>query len=266
MPEEPTPQDQNPTTETPELESTSQPTPQTPSPAAPPINSKYVEILEATLREQNARIQALADQVNRPAAPVETPKSPEEIRAEFYNDPITVQRKLIQEELQKAVAPLVEFTRGLRGDGTPYGNLKSRFKNDPRYKEMFNDPNFELAVDHVMSRSDLSEGAMQNTLINIAGLKAVGQLEAALIGQGIAPVRPSEVTPTPPPPPPVSTPPYVKPSAPPPVAPPGPPPRRELTENERRLARERGMSEDQYLDWLEVPASGVVSSRIGRTT
>jgi hypothetical protein len=38
---------------------------------------------------------------------------------------------------------------------------------------------------------------------------------------------------------------------------------RDLTENEARLAKERNMSKEDYLNWLEVDATDVIDSKIG---
>lgn len=247
----------------PQPESTSPETPQTPIPPVIPTNSdRQVQILEALVREQNARIQAMQDA--RPATIAPAPAvSVEDSRTSYFNDPETRTRAILKEEMERTIAPLMELARGFRGEGTPYNSLKSQFKNDPRFKDLLSDPNIESAVDAMMAKSELKAENMTAALVNAAGLKMTGQLETVLIANGI---RPSAISSTPAPSPMPVTPPHIRPSAPPSPNTPEPTKRRELTENELRLARERRMTKDVFLDWIEAPAGEVATSKIGRAS
>lgn len=252
--------------------SSTPPTPQTPTPPAPPTNSREKELYEAVIREQNARIQALQDQVNR--TPVNTPAQPEptpdERRAAFYNDPLTHTRTIIKDELERTVAPLLDFVKSFKGEGSPYQQLKAKFQADPRYSNLLANPKIATGVEILMSKTETTPENMQAAIIQVAGLEMTGQLDAALIAAGVsvsnfAPPTPPAPTPATPPVNNMNTP-YVPPSA--PRTPAGGTPQnkpRELTELERRLARERGMSDPDYLAWLEAPANSVATSKIGRS-
>lgn len=255
-------------------EALTQPTPPTNQPAAQPTKSKYEEILEATLREQNARIQQMdADlrAARQAPAPTPTPEQPKNA-ADFFNDPHGVladYRRQINEDMQKTIAPLLEIGRNLRGDGTPYGNLKQQFQNDPRYSTTLSDPKVAIAVDKIMENQQPIPELMKAAIIQAAGLKMTGELDVALVSSGVDISRFNQPAPTPTPTPttaPVpSMPAHMRPSAPssptpqsnaPAVVP--------LTALEKRLMNERGMTEEQFRAWMTVPPSEVATSTIGK--
>lgn len=252
------------------------PNPQIPdsqSPQTPPTNqlpaqatkSKYEELLEATLREQNARIQSLvAERQQPPPPPSEPPRSDP---AAFFNDPqgeLAKFRKQINEDLNNAIAPLKQLAQGFKGEGTPYGNLKNQFMNDPRFSQVLSDPKVSVAVDKIMEGQNLHPDTMRMAIQQAAGMKATGELDVALVASG---VDVSRYNSPPPAPPPVTTiPPHMRPTS--PAAPIHQQPTTSVTplsELEKRVARERGMSEDQYREWLTLPPDKVATSQIGRT-
>ncbi len=58
-------------------------------------------------------------------------------------------------------------------------------------------------------------------------------------------------------------PPYLQPSSPPQKTKTEGKQYRDLTENEDRLRRERNMSKEDWLEWLEIDATDVIDSKIG---
>ena len=235
-----------------------------PSPTDP--SRDYISALENTMREQNATIQRLlAQQQSQPApvAPAAPQPSQEELNQQFYNKPYETTRNLIQEALRETVQPLVETVKSLRFEGSPYDRMLTKFKNDPRFGQILQDPAVVSAVGQILEHVDLSEQAMQSAIVHAAGLKAMGQL-------GVPIAAPQPATPTPSNNPSPVLPPHIRPSAP-------PAPRagngngqartRELTENERRLMREgKFKSEEDFIKWMEMPAAEVAHTTFDKPT
>jgi hypothetical protein len=250
-----------------------------PNPSSPPASAtesenvtRYNALLEDNLREQNRKIQELQDELARvkqtPAGPAAPTRTEEEERQEFYNRPMAATRQLIKEELDRTIAPLTEFVQQMRG-GSESERIISKLKVDPRFSSMW-DASVEQAVNSVVARlnpDQINEQTITSTVIQAIGLKAIGQL--APVAPSSAPASAPSPTPTPSTPAenrPVVTPPHMRPSA-----PPGPssnqrPARRQLNENEKRLAREKRMTDDQYLDWIEMPASAIGKAPIPGST
>lgn len=236
-----------------------QPTNQPPAPATDP-RDRYVGVLEATLREQNRQIQELMNA--RPAAPA--PAAPavdqEEEKQRFYNDPVNTTRSIIEQSLKEAIAPLNEFVRGLKIEGTPYMNMLARFKADPRFSAALQDGQVLNAVEQIMNKAELSEVNMQSAIVHAMGLKTMGLLNT------VAPSNEPAPTPAPAPAPAPANnggtvvPAHVRPSAAPTPQPSNnnAPRRPPLTENQRRLMREQGFkTEEEYWKWMEIPAAEV---------
>lgn len=272
--------------ETPPAESTP-PNPETP-PTTPPATSptddaaaRQLEILNEVLREQAATQRRLQEenerlraQASQPATPTQAP--PRDVAAErdrFYTDPIGVleereaQRDAkIAKMLQDTIAPLTQFTSGFTRTSA-YDQLKARYLADPTYGEHLRDPKVMAAVDAIMARSEPTETIMTGAITQVVGLKTFGKLDAELVRAGIVvPTATPAAPPTPPVTPPVPpVPAHIPPSPP-------PPPRQQstnqqapqLTELEKRLARERGMTEVQYLAWRDSRADEIISVNIDK--
>lgn len=253
-------------------DSENQPDPNSSNPPASATDTenvtRYNQILEENLREQNRQIQQLQDQLARatttPAAPAAPQPSDEEERQNFYNRPVATTRQMIQEELDRTIKPLTDFVQQMRG-GTESEKIMSRLKVDPRFAPHW-DAAVENAVNSVIARlspDQINEQTIQSTIIQALGLKSIGQL--APVPGSPAPSAPPAPAPSNPPTngnPPVSSPPHMRPSAPPGPNANQPVRRRQLTENEKRLAREKRMTDDVYLDWIEMPASQIAKAPI----
>jgi hypothetical protein len=241
-------------------ESSSPPIQPTPTPQASPTDNRdrYVSVLEETLREQNRIIQGLQNQSTAPT-PAPAP-SAEDLKTQFYNDPVNTTRSIVEEALNRTIAPLNDFVRGLRIEGSPYDRLMSKFRADARFAPVLQDPHVLAAVERIMGAAELNEVNMQSAIVHAMGLKSMGLLGTIVEAPAGTPAptpAPAPAAPTPTP----STvlPPHVRPSAAPtPAGANGGQPRaRQLTETEKRLARENRMTDEQYLKWLETPADEV---------
>lgn len=243
------------TPQTPTVEQV-QNTPQTTGP------TNNFSALEAVIREQSNRIQQLLESQSQPSQPTPVPVDPEKQKVDFFNKPHDVVREIVQAELRSAIQPLQEFVQGFRAEST-YDKLKNAFRNDSRFQPYW-DAAVESAVDSVMlsGKVEVNTANMQSAIIQAIGLKNLGMLPGATapsVNQpGTAtPVQPNNQN--------MVNPPHLRPSSPPPPSNNPRQPVRQLTENERRLARENHMTDQEYLDWIEVPPQGVVTSGIGRT-
>jgi hypothetical protein len=216
-------------------------------------------------RETDAKLSQLTDTVSQLVAEKNAPppRTPEEEAKEFYKDP----KKVIREVMQETVKPLNEFKDEYQGSNT-YARLKDRFKTDPRFLSYFQRQGFEQMVDTVVQKaqqngSPINETFVESVLTHTAGQIAVGTVQMP------DPIKDANLQDTPPQPgvPPVDDrqiPPYLQPSAPPMRKPTSDgPKRRQLTENEDRIRRERGMSLDEWWYWMELDSKDVVDSKFG---
>lgn len=187
------------------------------------------------VREQAQRIVDLQQELaTRNATP-----APADDAARFLEAP----RTMIREELQKVVAPLMEFMGGIKKN-TAYDNLKAECKRHEKLGPLLT--RVEAQVDQLMAGSEPNAANLQTAIFTAIGLEASG------LGNPAVPVVP--VTPPTPVSASVTNPPYIPPS------PPAPPrssannPTEALkakvaamTESEREVARRWGMTPEQYV-------------------
>jgi hypothetical protein len=207
------------------------------------------ELYLATIREQGQELNKLNSRVTQVEekipAPVEV--SSEDRAKKFYQDP----QKAIDEAVERAVAPLKDFVRSFKSE-SQYDRLKTRFKSDDRFKQVFEQ--YESYIDEAMSKNEPTEGNMIGVLSGVVGAARLGFLK------GAPPVNDTKEKERE-----VFTPPHIRPShTRPPESRDEKPKTRELTENERRLAREKGQSPEEYIAWLDEPKDRVAVSKIGK--
>lgn len=268
--------------------SQSPPTPGTPNPNPPPTDKSVDTPLkqsgagvpeeelrrlrelnaaqEATLRDyhrQNTeltqRLRGLDERVKK----VEAPPGPseDEVNQEFWKNPSGVMSRLIKEEMARTVGPLNERL-SQQTQMSEYERTKQRLKAE--YSDIWD--KIEGSVDEFVRNASAQGVEINDQVMTVAALTASGMYYRGQI-PGAPPAAPrasepkkEEERPTT-----VFTPPHLRPSAPPiPGTEPAKKELRDLTENEKRLARERGMTTEQYLQWLDVPPEGVIASKIGR--
>lgn len=260
---------------TPQPESSSPPIPPTNQPAVTPTETpeqRYTRLLEESLRETNQRLQQQQDEITRirqapvtPQAPAPTPDA-----ATFFNDPAALFNQMenrIKQHLDATVAPLQQFVSSMKGEGTPYGNVKAQVAADPQLGRHLNNPKISIAVDKILEgQQNITRDIMVGAVIQAAGMEATGQLDAALVRSGINPNQFSP-SPEPQPQPPVRvTPPHVSPT--PPQAPTYTPPTtepKEYTENEKRIMRERGWKpgDGNWEKWMGLSPNEVTTKKFG---
>jgi len=253
-------------------ESLSQQTPQIEPQQVGPSN-QLDEAALGVIREQNARIQALQDQLIAaksapPVAPAPAPTE-EELNKNFYENPARffAQREdKIKQMLEQTVAPLQEQYQSFKRDSVVDGFI-AQAKIDPRISGSWN-PQLEAYVRAEISKvppSQVNENAFIQVAVMGLGLQSIKQLPGSnLPNTSVPPVPPANL-------PSNSSviPPHMRPTP----TPPAPPNTgvngkqyRDLTEDEARLARELRMSKEEYLDMLGLDKTQVASSTVGRRT
>lgn len=193
-----------------------------------PEVESYVSLLEGTVREQNAAL-------NTP--PPATTPAPVKEPTDFYDDP----RQAIREEVGEMIAPFVSDLRESRADRARE-TMRGEFGGE--WTEM------EPIVDNLISQGRRAgmvindhDPAMLRTLFYTAKGYRVHTAPPTAPGlppaEGtVAPAAPTVI-------------PQHRPSAAPLPTGRAKPAVRELTENERRLAREWGMTHEEYIELQE---------------
>jgi len=274
VPQETPPSSQNPGNPTPAI-SKEPPADPVIDPNAPPAKTPEQLQIEEYQRKEQAYLQRQRDQdakltqltsvveklvIEKSAPP---PKTPEEEAKDFYRDP----RKVIREVMEETVKPLNEFKDSFQSNDA-YTRVKNQFRSDPRFAPYFQRQGFEQTVDAVVNQAaqsgtQISEAFVESALTHTAGQIAVGTIQMP------DPIADANVQNTPPQPgvAPVDNrqiPPYLQPSAPPSVQrTPDGPKRRALTENEDRIRRENGQSVEDWWEFMEMPSTGVIDSKVG---
>lgn len=233
-------------TTTPESQSTEA---QTQTPQEPVQDSKQImNLYDQVIREKDAQIRRLLEEQQQQAQPQTPPLSADEQKNRFFNEPMNV----IREEINRSVAPLLEFTKKFNQQNV-YTELKGRYKNDPRFAQIF--PQIEATVDSIMANSEVNEQNMYAAILSAIGMLTTGLIPGGAPNTTSTPTAPTtSQTPKPP----VTTPAHLRPTA--PAAPQKQKaPVRQLTENERRLARMHGMTPEQYIAYMELDSTQVAT-------
>ena len=239
-------------------------------PTDPPTKEEFTdaqklrifEIQQKTVREQGARLTQTENELAALKAKQEEEVKPtmEESAKKFYADPVGV----MKEALEAAVAPLNAFKDRFEGEAD-YVRIKKGLMSNPVYAQHLNNPQFAGIIDELIADGQRGTGIEVSERIVEAAIKhTLGSIVAGDIV--IAPVKgvtTEETTEA-------KTeeenkliPPYLQPSSPPQKSRTTEKQYRDLTENEARLAKEKGQTKEQYLDWLEVDPADVIDSKIG---
>jgi len=255
-------------------------------PNKPVIDDPNKPVTTITSGQPSAREQLLLEEIRRigkrtddlSKALEEAKKPPEPSQAdktkEFYDNP----SKVIEEALKKTVQPLIEFRDEFKAQSA-YEKLKTEFKQNAIYKSFLEQPGVEAAVDQLMASNKPTPEAMRAVILGVKGGIDLGVID---LGHGAPsgqpnndpnkpPNQPSNKTE--PPKVPDNLPPHLRPSA-----PPNPADDRargddknakykalaeNANENQRRLARENGLSLEEYFQMNDVDPLDVVSSKVG---
>ena len=203
------------------------------------------------LEEGSNRLQSIEAKLSKLSEPA--PKAPAEQAKEFFDNPTTVTRDIVKEELKTAVQPLRDFVDGMRSESA-YDKAKKSVKSDPKLKQVFEVA--EDLIDAAMSQEGVqpTEAAFRATALATMGAIYAGFVPGRTLGG--APPPPPNGDPAVP-----HQPSHVRPSAPPPPAPPKAK-EPELTENQRRLAREAGLTPAQYVAYMNMEPTDVASKKL----
>src|SRR5678810_1091662 len=251
-------------------ESLSQQTPQIEPQQVGPSN-RVDEAALGVIREQNARIQALQDQlIAAKSAPPPSAPAPteEELNKSFYENParfFAERENKIQKMLEQTVAPLQEQYQTFKRDSVIDGFI-AQAKIDPRIAGSWN-PQLESYVRTELAKmppAQVNENAFIQIAVMGVGLQSLKQLPGSLPNSNTN-VPPAAPAPTNLPSNSSVIPPHMRPTPTPPVNTGANGKQyRDLTEDEARLAREMRMTKEEYLDFMSLDKNAVVSSTIGR--
>lgn len=201
----------------------------TPPPAPDPLADmrRQNEALSEQLRQAQEQGSALSERLKKLETP--PPPSQEESTKKFYADPVGETRGIIRQELQETVAPLLDFVREFKGNNK-YDQLKNKWRRDARFTAIFD--SYEAYIDRALQNIEPTDAAMLSVLTSIAGSVSLGLISSGQPAPGGNPVP--------------VTPPHIRPSP-----PPAPKPQKKeriISEEQRRLMRENGMTEDEYFE------------------
>lgn len=219
----------------------------------PDERDKIISVQFNKIRSMEERLNNLSAQIDESRKP--PPPSKDDLSKEFYEDPVAVLRR----EIQESIAPIKEAI-SRRDTETEYDRLKRQFKSHPNPVIRDGITKFEQYVDQLMTKVDVNEANLTNIIYGVIGAAAAGDIEDPSPSQPAT--QPTEPEPTQP----TSDrmnqlPPHLRPSAPtPPTR--GKPKKqyRELTETEKRIARENKLTPEQYLEALDIDGSEVVNT------
>lgn len=228
------------------------------------VYGRTIQAQRDELANTNKKVQDLDERITAATPPAPTDVS----RAKsYFDDPVGNTRQLIREEINAAIAPLKEFVQSVAPQ-TEYDRLKAEVKNDPIFTKIF-----AAAEGHIDNQV---RGALRNQapgskptldLVKAAALAVAGAASMGMLpdvnmggnggGNGNPPPTPTNTQPEGQRP--VYSPPHLRPSAPP--APAGrndEGPKYEFSELERRIMREDGLTEEQFLAGMNMNARDVV--------
>lgn len=226
-----------------------------------------LSVYEDLLRDNNRRMREQETEIQRLREERESKLNQREplTAADMLNDPEKFLSR-ISEEVQKQVKPLHEFRQQFESTNK-LEQLKSKFRKDPKFRDVFDYA--EAMLDEGMARTEPTEGNMRAMLLAIKGAIAVGDiqipqsnnrsLEVANNEQNNSQTSRGESRSN------MNIPAHLRPSA--PNAPVNKSNQngqtRKLNELEKRIARERGMTDGEYITWLEMDPREVPFSREG---
>ena len=209
---------------------------------------RIFRLTEQTVREQGGRLTKAESELSKrsepapPTTPVETPSA-----QEFFAEPV----RHIQDELARQIAPLREEIASARQELTA-PNVRDQLRTEYSDWEQV-----EPYVDYLLSQQEFpnpnDEGLLKMLYLTGKGLMVQ---QGISVESGLPPTTPAEATPVVAAP---ATAPVVIPPQHPASTPPAPPPAptaaatiRELTESEKRLAREQKLTPEQFIKWQEM--------------
>ena len=225
---------------------------------------RIYEIQTKTVKDQGTRLTATENELAALKAKADEVTAPtlEESAKKFYADPVGT----MKEAMAEMVAPLNAFKDRFESD-SEYAKIKRNFAANPAFAQHLSNPQFVGVIDSIIAEgqkagTEINENNVEAAIIHTIGSIAVGNV---VIDPVTKPTEDDEKGDKK-----VDEgneagfiPPYLASSSPPHKKASAKEQLRELTENEARLARERGQSPADYLAWLEVDPADVIDSKIG---
>jgi hypothetical protein len=196
---------------------------------------RIIAAQQSVINDYAAKFESLEKKIEAMTKPPE-PTSQEK-DAKFWSNPTQV----LQEQLRQTVEPLVEFkneyTRAQK-----LAQIKNQLRQDPQFASVLE--RAENLVDQLMTGQEPTLASVRAAIYGVRGAAEMGAIEGLsfaeqgqrAMAQQNAPINPPHVRPSAP-----NTPSQKR------AAPTEP----NLTENERRLAREYGMTPVEYVDWRD---------------
>lgn len=212
-------------------------------------------LLLDSLRSTNARLNAQAQELEEARKPAPRVRNVEEETQEYFKDPIGSNARLIEEALERRMKPFQQYIERLQNDSL-VDQLINNIKQNPNVAAKWNQPLENWIRANVTSLNPLNENSFAGLVAAAFGQQTLGLIESPAPSTP-APKNMREDNRIMPPNVPSNRSAPTNPNS-------SSAKRRELTEEEKRLARENRMTDDQYLDWLEVDRRGVVNSTIGK--
>lgn len=219
--------------------------------AAQDSNKDIINLYDQVLREKEAELQRLRNEVSEKNKPA--PLSADEQKQRFFNNPMDV----LREEMTKAMAPVLEITQQFRSQST-YDNLKQRYRNDPRYAQIF--PRIEGYVDQIMSTAEKNENTLKTAVLVAIGALQTGEIKDTTPAQNQnrqTPTNDNQQHNN------MTVPAHLRSTPPSMPTNDNRPQKPVLTELERRLAKERGMSEEDWALFRDMPSNTVATHTSG---
>ncbi|KKL28629.1 hypothetical protein LCGC14_2373220, partial [marine sediment metagenome] len=222
---------------------------------------RIYEIQTKTVKDQGARLSAAETELAELRAAKEEAAKPtvEDSAKAFYANPA----QMIKDALAEAIAPLNVFKDRFEGDAE-LQKVKKGLMVNPVFAQHLANPEFSSIIDELVAEGTKQGAKVSEGMVEAAIKHTIGSIVTGDVV--LSPVKGSETT--------VEVgketgredtfiPPYLAPSSPPHKKTVEGKQYRDLTENEERLRKERNMSKEDYLNWLEVDAADVIDSKIG---
>lgn len=224
---------------TPDETSTNQ-TPVVQTNVTPSTDTEGRALYFSVLKDKNAEIQRLEAQLAEARKTPQAPITPEQEQG-FFTNPLTSTKELIRTELTEQLAPFRAFIEQ-NNRISKYDQLKNQMKGGLLGNYLKEN---ESLVDQLMQGAEPNENNMSAAILQAAGLRAIGLVPGSSTQNIVVnnpPVNNNNPSPVN-----MTTPPHLRPSAPPAVrGNDNKPNYAPLTENERLLMRQWGMTEQQY--------------------
>lgn len=201
----------------------------------------YVKLLENTVQSQSRNLNELTERQNAPAPQPE----PELSKDDFFDDPVASMRETIRRELREAVGPINQEIENMRMQGSvnsAWQQVAAKFDDFDQYRP---------AIEAMLNARNVPPSQITPSVIESLYYSALGYFSKHGGGPSPAPQAQAPVQPPRP-----NVPPQHRPS--PAPMPNQRPVKRQLTEEERRLASVWGMSEDEYRNMQDADIESVV--------